>query len=154
MMVAVLAALIVLYTTEHHLPVFGLISAASVLVFGGMSLLIEIPSIFILRDTIFDAIFGLILIGSVYMKKPALRYFFQNVFAISEKGWTLLTLRWGIFFFILALANEAIRWTLTSDAWVSAKLYMIIGTVLFGVYQFTLTKKERLPEATTWGIRI
>lgn len=152
MMIAVVIALVVLYITEHHFPIFGLISAATVLVFGGISLVIEIPSIFILRDTIFDFIFGSALMVSVYMKKPALRYIFQNVFALTEKGWLTLTLRWGLFFFVLALVNEGIRWTLTPDDWVLAKIYMIVGTVLFGMYQFTLTRKERLPHATKWGI--
>ncbi len=152
MMVAVVVALVALQATEHHLPIFALISAATVLVFGGVSLFIEIPSIFILRDTIFDSIFGIVLVLSVHMKKPALRYIFKNVFAITDTGWSTLTLRWGIFFFVLALVNEGIRWTLTPDDWVLAKVFMIIGTVLFGIYQFTLTKKERLPDATAWGI--
>jgi len=153
MMIAVVIALVVLQATEHHLPIFALISAVTVLIFGGVSLFIEIPSIFILRDTIFDSIFGIILVGSVYAKKPALRYIFKNVFAITEEGWATLTLRWGIFFFVLAGVNEGIRWTLTPDDWVIAKVYMIIGTVLFGMYQFTLTKRERLSEATEWGIK-
>ncbi len=152
MMVAVVIALVVLQATEHHLPIFALISAATVLVFGGISLFIEIPSIFILRDTIFDSIFGIVLVISVYMKRPALKYIFKNVFAITDRGWSVLTLRWGFFFFVLALVNEGIRWTLTPDDWVLAKVYMIVGTVIFGMYQFTLTKKERLPDATEWGI--
>ena len=153
MMVAVLIALIVLQTTEKHLPIFGLISAATVLLFGGISLFVDIPSIFILRDTIFDLIFGSALLVTVYMKKPALRYIFKNVFALTEAGWSTLTLRWGIFLLVLALINEIIRLALTPDDWVVAKIYMIIVTVLFGAYQFKLTKKERLPEATLWGIK-
>jgi len=154
MMVAVVVALIVLQITEKHLPIFALISAAAVVAFGGVSLLIEIPSIFILRDTIFDAIFGIILIGSVLIKKPSLRYIFKNLFAISDQGWSTLTLRWGFFFLILAVVNEMVRWTLTPDDWVIAKVCMIISTILFGLYQFRLTKQERLPEATEWGIKI
>ncbi len=152
MMIATLIALIVLKRRENHIPLFALISSGTVLFFGGVSLFIDIPSIFILRDTLFDAIFGAILLISVWLKKPLFQYLFRGVFAITPRGWSILSLRWGLFFLVLALANEWVRLTLSEEAWVTAKIGIIIASVLFGGYQLTLTKKERLPNATPWGI--
>lgn len=152
MIIATLLALVVLQHRENHIPLFALISAGTVLFFGGLSLFVDIPSIFILRDTLFDAIFGIVILISVWLKKPLFRYLFRGVFAITPRGWELLSLRWGIFFLILAGANEWVRLTLSPEAWVTAKILIIISSVIFGAYQFTLTKKERLPEATPWGI--
>lgn len=152
MMIATIIALIVLKHRENHIPLFALISSGTVLFFGGVSLFIDIPSIFILRDTLFDAVFGTILLISVWYKKPLFQYLFRGVFAITPRGWSVLSLRWGLFFLVLAIANEWVRLTLSEDAWVTAKIGIIIASVLFGGYQFTLTKKERLPNATPWGI--
>lgn len=152
MMIATLISLIALRRLEKHTPMFALISSGSVLVFGGISLFIHIPSIFILRDTLFDAIFGSALLISVWMGKPIFRYMFSGVFAITDRGWNLLSLRWGIFFLILAALNEWVRWTLSPEDWVIAKMLIILASVVFGSYQITLTKKERLPHATAWGL--
>ena len=152
MMIATLLALILLKRLEGHVPIFALISSGTVLFFGGLSLFVNIPSIFILRDTIFDTVFGISLLISVWYGTPLFRYIFRGVFAITPLGWKLLTLRWGYFFLILALVNEWVRLTLSPETWVTAKIFMIVASVFFGAYQFRLTKKERLPEATPWGI--
>ncbi len=152
MLASVVFALGVLWYTEHHLPLFALLSTTTVIIFGGISIFVHIPSIFILRDTIFDGIFGLVLLISVYLGKPLLKVFFKNVFAITERGWVHLTLRWAFFFILLAVLNEWVRLHFSPDDWVRVKAYLIIATIAFGFYQFTLTRKERLPDATLWGL--
>lgn len=152
MIVAVIIALFVLKYTEKHFPIFAIISTVAVVVFGVISIVVDIPSIFILRDTIFDTIFGLVLVGSVIMKKPLLKKLFKNVFSITERGWSQLTLRWGIYFLLAALVNEWIRENMSPDDWVHIKVHLIMVTFVFGIYQLRLTRRERLPEATAWGI--
>lgn len=152
MMVTTVLSLFILKRAEDHVPVFALISAGTVLFFGGISLFIHVPSIFILRDTLFDSFFGLIILFSVWRKKPLLKYMFKGVFSITDRGWYLLSLRWGIFFIILATLNEIVRLTLEPEDWVIAKVGIIVASFIFGMYQLTLTKKERLPEGTAWGI--
>lgn len=152
MMIATVVSLIALRKLEGHTPIFALISAGTVLFFGGVSLFINIPSIFILRDTLFDGIFGIVILLSVWNKTPLFKYIFKGVFAITDKGWSTLSLRWGVFFIILASANEWVRQTLSPEDWVTAKIIIIIASAVFGVYQLTLTKRERLPDATSWGV--
>lgn len=152
MMITTIVSLIVLQYLEKHTPIFALLSSGSVLLFGGTSLFINIPSIFILRDTLFDGIFGSALLVSVWRGKPLFKYIFSNVFAITDRGWSTLSLRWGIFFLILALINEWVRLTLSPEDWVVAKIMIIVVSSVFGTYQLTLTRKERLPHATAWGV--
>ena len=152
MIIAVLGALVLLKITEGHVPLFAIISTLAVALFGGISLFVEMPSLFILRDTIFDIIFGIALLWSAYIQKPLLQPFFKNVFALTNQGWIILSQRWGIFFILLGIINEWVRLSFTADTWVLVKIGMIIVTFLFGVYQFTLSKRERLPDATDWGL--
>jgi intracellular septation protein len=152
MMLGTLTALITLRTLEGHTPIFALISCCSILFFGGLSLFFESASFFIFRDTLFNIVMGTALGVSVLRGKPLFKMIFSNVFAITDRGWHSLSLRWAIFFFVLAVANETARFTLTPDEWVSAKAAIVLVTIMFGAYQFTLTRRERLPDASPWGI--
>lgn len=153
MIVAVVIAFFALRISEGHTPYFALLNTASVIVFGGVSAFVDIPDIFIVRDSIFDFVLGTALLASLWSKTPGLKLLFNNVFAISDKGWVIFTKRWGIFFLLLGVLNEIVRNFFTPDTWVSFKVGMIIVTVCFGFYQLTLTSKERLSEADTLGLR-
>ncbi len=154
MIIATTISFFILWRFDNHVPYFALLNTVSVILFGGISALIEIPDVFIVRDTIFDLILGLVLLVSLQTKKTGLELLFGNVFAITQKGWRIFTLRWGIFYLLLALVNEYIRLYQTPDTWVEAKVWMIVGTVIFGMYQLTLTKRERLPTANAYGLHI
>lgn len=152
MMLGTTLSFIILRHVEKHTPIFALISSGSVLFFGAFSLFFDIPSIFILKDTLFDGIFGSFILISVWRGTPLFKYLFRGVFAITDRGWSIFSLRWGVFFLILAVVNEWVRLTLSPEAWVTAKIAMSIVSVVFGIYQLKLTRQERLPEATAWGV--
>ncbi len=152
MMILVAVALFVEKRRYGHYPVFALLSTGTVLFFGGLMLATGLPSLFILRDTLFDAIFGLVLIGSVLIGRPLFRYLFGGVFGLTDIGWRTLTIRWGIFFLCFSALNEWVRQTQSAEDWVLVKIIVIIITVVFGCYQFTLTRRERLPDTTDWGV--
>lgn len=152
MVIVTCISFFVLFRFEKHVPYFALFNTVSVLLFGGVSAFVNIPDVFILRDTILDLVLGVILLVSLRYKSTGLQFFFGNVFAITEKGWRMFTFRWGIFYIILALTNEAVRMGTSPEMWVQAKVWMIIGTFMFGMYQLTLTRRERLPHANAYGL--
>ncbi len=152
MVVVTCISFFVLLRFEKHVPYFALFNTISVVLFGGISAFVNIPDVFILRDTILDLVLGVVLLVSLQYKSTGLQFFFGNVFAITDKGWKIFTLRWGIFYIILALTNEAIRMNASPEMWVKAKVWMIVGTVIFGMYQLTLTRRERLPQANQYGL--
>lgn len=147
-------ALVILVLFEKHPPYFALFNTASVVLFGGVSVFVNIPDVFIFRDTALDTALGVVFLASLRYKKTGLEFFFGNVFAITQKGWKEFTFRWGIFYVLLAFTNETIRMLATPDMWVTAKVWMIVGTVIFGFYQLRLTAQERLPDANSFGLKI
>jgi intracellular septation protein len=67
--------------------------------------------------------------------------------ALTERGWRLLTLRWGGFFFALALLNEIVWRTQSNDAWVAFKFPGIfILILLFSVAQVPLILRYKPPD--------
>jgi intracellular septation protein len=100
-----------------------------------------------MKPTVLYAGFGVALIGGLAMNKPVLPVIFDSAMALTERGWRLLTLRWGGFFFALALLNEIIWRTQSNDAWVAFKFPGIfILILLFSGAQVPLVTRHKLPD--------
>jgi intracellular septation protein len=136
LMVAVVLALIVSYVRTRHLPVMPLITAVLVVIFGALTLYLHDPRFIKMKPTILYAAFGLALLAGLAFKKPLLPILLDNAIALSERGWRILTWRWTFFFFALALANEIVWRTQSSNTWV---LFKFPGTVIV-IFLFTMAQ--------------
>ena len=141
-MVAILVALAVSYAMTRHLAVMPLVTAVIVLIFGGLTLVLHDDLFIKLKPTIIYALFGATLVGGLAFGKPLLGMVFDSVLHLREEGWRKLTWRWAIFFFVLALINEIVWRTQTTDFWVSFKLFGVVPlTFLFAALQVPLLNK-------------
>jgi intracellular septation protein len=141
-MVAVLIALAVAYAMIGRIEVMPLVTAVIVLVFGSLTLVLHDELFIKLKPTIIYLLFGGTLLGGLALGKPLLGVLFDPMFHLSEEGWRKLTWRWVLFFFALAIANEVVWRTQTTDFWVSFKLFGVVPlTFLFGALQMPLINK-------------
>jgi intracellular septation protein len=142
-MVAILVALAISYALTRRLPAMALVSAVLVTVFGGLTLLLQDETFIKMKPTIIYALFGATLIAGLLMRKPLLELVFDSVFSLTEEGWRKLTLRWCLFFFGMAVLNEIVWRSTTTDFWVSFKLFGAVPlTFLFAALQYRLLMKH------------
>ena len=147
---AVLVALVVSYALTRHLPVMPLVTAVVVVVFGGLTLALQNETFIKLKPTIIYILFGAVLLGGLAFRKPLLGMVFDSVFNLTDEGWRKLTLRWALFFFALAILNEIVWRTQSTDVWVSFKVFGVLPlTFVFGALQYPLLQKYAAPEATS-----
>ena len=152
-MVAVVAALIASYVLTRHLPIMTIVSAVIVIVFGGLTLALQNDLFIKLKPTIIYVLFGAVLLGGLLAGKPLLAVVFDSVFELTEEGWRKLTLRWALFFFTLAVLNEIVWRTQTTDFWVSFKVFGVLPlTFLFGAAQYPLIARYK-PKAAEVDLR-
>ena len=145
---AVLIALAIGYVKTRHLPVMPVVTAIVVVVFGGATLILQNDQFIKLKPTIIYVLFGSVLLGGLAFGKPLLGVVFDSVFNLTEEGWRKLTLRWALFFFALAVLNEIVWRTQSTDVWVSFKVFGVVPlTFLFGALQYPLLTKYAAPEA-------
>ncbi len=141
-MVAVLLALAVSYVMTKHIAIMPVVTAVIVLVFGGLTLILHDDLFIKLKPTIIYVLFGGILLGGLAFNKQFLSMLFDQMFHLTPEGWRKLTWRWALFFLFLAVVNEVVWRTQTTDFWVSFKLFGVVPmTLVFGALQYSLLVK-------------
>jgi intracellular septation protein len=124
------------------------VSGIVVVVFGGLTLFLQDETFIKLKPTIVNTMFGLVLLGGLYFRKPLLQIVLDSVFELTEEGWRKLTLRWALFFFALAALNEIVWRTQTTDFWVSFKVFGIMPlTIAFALAQTPLLLRHEVKKA-------
>jgi intracellular septation protein len=147
-MAAMVAALLASWLLLRKIAVMPLVTGVVVLVFGSLTLLLHDDMFIKMKPTIVDALFGVVLLGGLVFGQSLLRYVFGEVYRLKPQGWTVLTLRWGLFFLFLALLNEAVWRTQSTDFWVAFKVWATMPlTVIFAALQVrVLTRYAADPE--------
>ncbi len=146
-MVAMLISLVLTRTLLGKLPIMPLVSGVVVLVFGGLTLWLQDDLFIKMKPTIVNSLFGLVLLGGLAFGKPLLPYVLDSVFQLTEKGWHQLTLRWGLFFFVLAAINEVVWRMFSTDFWVAFKVWGVMPlTMIFAMAQIGILQRHALPD--------
>jgi intracellular septation protein len=145
---AILAALAISYALTRHIAVMPVVTAVIVVVFGGLTLALQNETFIKLKPTLVYLLFAATLLGGLAFKKPLLGMVFDSVFNLTDEGWRKLTLRWGVFFLVLAVLNEIVWRNFSTDAWVNFKVFGFLPlTMIFAAAQYPLLQKYAVPES-------
>lgn len=143
-MIVTVAALFAGWFLERRLPVMPLVSGVFVFVFGGLTLYLADDTFIKLKPTLVNSLFAIILLGGLAFKRSLLKPLFGSAFQLNDDGWRTLTLRWGVFFVCLAILNEVVWRSFSTDFWVAFKLFGVLPlTVLFAGSQTPLILRQQ-----------
>jgi intracellular septation protein len=144
-MVAVIVAMTASYVVTRHVPIMALVTGVIVLVFGTLTLVLHDETFIKVKPTIIYGLFAAILGGGLLFGRSLIAIMFDQMFNLTAEGWRLLTMRWAMFFCAMALLNEIIWRTQTTDFWVAFKAFGVIPlTMVFAVIQMPLIKRYHL----------
>jgi intracellular septation protein len=122
-MATTVAAMAVSYALTRHVTVMLVVTSVVILVFGTLTLVLHDETFIKLKPTIIYVLFGATLLGGYLLNKPLLAIVFDAMVHLTDEGWRKLTLRWAAFFLVMAVVNEIVWRTQTTQFWVNFKLF-------------------------------
>ena len=137
LIVAVLIQTAVSFIRHRKVSPMLLISAALVLVFGGLTLWLHDPNFIKWKPTIVNVLLAVAFGASHFMRGPTIvqRMIGESV-QLDAADWRRLNLMWVGFFLFCAAANLYVAYNFAEATWVKFKLFGLLGlTLLFVVLQ-------------------
>ncbi|MFY0692008.1 MAG: septation protein IspZ [Paracoccaceae bacterium] len=123
----------ILWWLTGHLSRMQLVTAVLVVVFGGMSIWFNDDRFFKMKPTIIYLIFAGALGIGLARGQSYLAFMMEELIPLKPEGWMILTKRMALFFFALAVANEIVWRTMSTDAWVNFKTFGLT-LAIFGFF--------------------
>lgn len=145
-MVAIIIALVVSQWKLKKISPMLWVSAILIIGFGALTIYFHDEKFIQIKPTIIYGFFALLLLGGWMAGRPLIRYLLQAAFeGVNEAGWLKLSRNWGLFFVVMAIANEIMRAWLSFDLWLTTKVWGVTAlSVLFTFSQIPLLLRHGL----------
>ena len=147
LMACVVVTLGVSYAMLRRIPVMPLVTAVIVLIFGSLTLFFHDETLIKIKPTALYLLFAAALFAGLWLRKPLLKILFDGALHVTEEGWLKLTWRWAFFFVALAILNEIVWRTQSTDLWVKFKTFGFLPlTLVFALAQAPLIMRTEAKE--------
>ncbi|WP_417497151.1 inner membrane-spanning protein YciB [Maricaulis sp.] len=157
-MIAAVIGLAYAIRVEKRFPPMLIFTTVIVLGMGTIGIVLQDPIFLYLKPTIINLFYSFLILVSVALGHNVWKVFFGSVFNLPEEAWTMLAVRWAIWFQFLALLNELMwrhitdsvvpesaRWfaeiDLSESFWANAKLGVMVISMVFAALQMPLLLK-------------
>ena len=143
----ILLSLAISWVLTRSLPKMAVITAVVVVVMGGLTLWLKDDTFVKMKPTILYALFAAILGFGLMRGKSYLQYVMEDSMPMQQEGWTIFTKRFAMFFFGLAIVNEAVWRNFDTDLWVNFKTFALpVATFVFIFSQMGVFSKYAIEE--------
>jgi len=125
-----------------HLSKVQVLTLTLVVVFGTLTVFLNDERFFKMKPTIIYVLFGATISFGLFRGKNYIQSLLGDRLPMEDAGWQIIGRRLAIFFFALAVLNEIIWRTQSSEAWVYFKTFGLTGAiVVFMMLQYPVMKK-------------
>ncbi len=149
---AVLVQICVQWIRHRRISSMMLVSAALVLVFGGLTLWIHDEAFIKWKVTVVNWLFAAgFLISQFVGEQPIVQRMMSGSMTLERRLWVRLNTMWAVFFFLLGAINLYVMFSFSTDVWAKFKVFGVIGlTLVFALVQ-GLWLASRLPQQDSPG---
>lgn len=132
-----LLAMGILWALTGKLSRMQVFTAFMVIFFGGLTAWFNDERFFKMKTTIVYGLLALILTVGLLRGRSWLEYVMADMMPMQHEGWMILTKRLAMAFGVLAVANEIIWRTMSTDAWVKIETFAFpVALMVFLFWQF------------------
>jgi intracellular septation protein len=142
-----LAAIFALWLLTGTISRMQIFVGIMVVVFGGLTAWFNDERFFKMKTTIVYGVFALILGMGLLRGKSLLQWVMAEALPMKAEGWMILTRRLALMFAALAIANEVIWRTQTTELWVKLETFaMPAALFVFLMVQFMMLQRYMIEE--------
>ena len=136
------ASTFILYRLTGKLAKMQIATLILVVVFGSLTIYFNDERFFKMKPTMIYLLFGGALGFGLLRGKSYLEFMMGEVMPLKPEGWIKLTRRITVFFFALAILNEIVWRSTSTDVWVSFKTFGLTAALfVFFIAQAGLLNK-------------
>jgi intracellular septation protein len=136
------AALAVGFAVERRLAPLPCVIGVTALAFGGLSLALHRNDILQMKMTIVDTVLGAVLFAGLAIKRNPLKVILGGAIRLTDRAWAVLAVRYGLFWWACAAANEFVRRTQTAETWAIFRVAAIAAAIVFALAQIPFLMKQ------------
>ena len=118
-----LVSIVILWHLTGKLSRMQIFTAVMVVVFGGLTVWFNDERFFKMKTTIVYGLFAGILGAGLLQGRSYLEWVMGEFLPMLREGWMILTRRLTAFFGALAIGNEIVWRTMSTDAWVKIETF-------------------------------
>lgn len=147
-----LVAMAILWRLTGQLSRMQVFTAFMVIFFGGLTAWFNDERFFKMKTTIVYGLFAVLLGIGLLRGQSYLAFVMNEMVPMREEGWMILTRRLCIAFALLALANEFVWRTMSTDTWVKIETFAFpVALMGFLMWQFTALQPYFIEEEERAG---
>lgn len=133
LVVLIMISSAILWRLTGKLSKMQMMTLVLVIVMGGATIWFNDPRFIKMKPTLLYVLFAAILGFGLLRGRSYLALVMEEAMPLQPEGWMILTRRLTLFFFALALANEAIWRNLSDEIWVNFKTFGL-PLAMFGFF--------------------
>ena len=161
LVIASMIALAVGFILERRLAPMPLITGGFALVFGVLTIVTDDDLFVKLKLTVQNGLLAAVLLGSLPLNKSPFKALLGSAIKVTDAAWRTLTLRYGLYFLAVAIANEVFRspaavtaiWSALNlgapdpnGVWTAFRGVLWIAASIFGLCQVPLIMKNMIKD--------
>lgn len=120
-----LASIAIIWKLTGKLSRMQIVTAVLVIVFGGLTVIFNNDAFFKMKTTIVYGLFALLLGIGLYRGKSYLAYVMEDLMPLAQEGWMVLTRRLTGMFAAMAVTNEVVWRTMSTEFWVKFETFAL-----------------------------
>lgn len=144
-----LVAMGILWALTGKLSRIQIFTAFMVIFFGALTAWFNDERFFKMKTSIVYGLFAVILGAGLLRGRSLLEYVMGEMMPMQQQGWMILTKRLTLGFAVLALANEFIWRTMSTDTWVKIEtfgfpiaLFLFLWAQIFALQKYLIDPEQ------------
>ena len=145
LVMATIVSLAASWVLERRIPMMAAFGCAALVFFAGLTLYFDNELFIKIKPTILTLMFAAAIAGGRAMGRNPLAAIMGSQVKLTNDGWRIMSWLWVAMFVCSALANEIAWRTLSTDSWVTFKVFGLTGISLgFVMLSLPIIQKHQI----------